>query len=236
MKIYIGKSDGGQRTVTVDGQPSVPRYASSKRRNVPFDWGIESPGSRHLAEELLADCAGVRTSRFVADHFATKVVSKLPANWVINSGEVEKWLRLTHKIGHSIQQAINEPSSVAEAAPSSVALRPKDFPDFPINPLKLHRPDWLESLRERIKPDVLAKRRFPRPKEVRISRSTDSTGEEAFYVYLIFPDSTPDEKLAWKKIEPMVSWVRNLIWTETGAQLWPYVKVKRQKEMSGGLS
>lgn len=95
--------------------------------------------------------------------------------------------------------------------------------------------DTLNDLRERIKPDELAKQGFPRPKSVRLSRATDSTGEAAFYVYLIFPDNTPDGKLAWKKIEPMVSWVRNLIWTETGAQLWPYVKVKRQKELAGGL-
>ena len=92
----------------------------------------------------------------------------------------------------------------------------------------------LDSLLERIKPDELAKHGFPRPKDVRLSRGTDSTGEEALYVYLVFPNKTPDEKLAWKKIEPMVSWVRNLIWTETGAQLWPCVKVRRQKELARG--
>lgn len=89
--------------------------------------------------------------------------------------------------------------------------------------------ETLESLRERIKPDELAKHGFPRPKDVLISRDTDSTGEEAFYVYLVFPNKTPDAKLAWKKIEPMVSWVRDLIWTETGALLWPYVRVRRRK-------
>src|SRR5436309_4114351 len=92
-------------------------------------------------------------------------------------------------------------------------------------------PNSLDNLREQIKPEELAKHGFPRPKDVRLSRGTDSTGEESFYVYLVFPDKTPDENLAWQKIEPMVSWVRNLIWTETGAQLWPYVKVRRQKEL-----
>ena len=96
--------------------------------------------------------------------------------------------------------------------------------------------DTLNNLRERINPDELARRGFRRPRNVRSSRGTDSTGEEAFYVYLIFPDNTPDEKLAWKRIEPMVSWVRSLIWTETGAQFWPYVKVKRQRELAGGLA
>jgi hypothetical protein len=97
-------------------------------------------------------------------------------------------------------------------------------------------PGSLDRLRERIKPEELAKQGFPRPKDVRLSQHPDSTGEEAFYVYLVFPDKTPDENLAWRNIEPMVSWVRNLIWNETGAQLWPYVKVRRQKELSGGLA
>ena len=73
-----------------------------------------------------------------------------------------------------------------------------------------------DSLRQRIKPDELAKHGFPRPKDVRLSRGTGIAGEEACYVYLVFPDKTPDEDLAWRKIEPMVSWVRDLLWTETG--------------------
>ena len=104
------------------------------------------------------------------------------------------------------------------------------------HPLTQHRGDWLERLRERIKPDELAKQGFPRPKDVQLSQSTDSTGEDAFYVFLIFPDKTPDDALAWEKIEPMVSWVRDLIWTETGERLWPYVKVKRQKQLAGGVT
>ncbi|HWY75155.1 MAG TPA: hypothetical protein VN281_06040 [Verrucomicrobiae bacterium] len=96
--------------------------------------------------------------------------------------------------------------------------------------------DALNDLRERIKPDELAKRGFPRPRDVQLFRGTDSTGEESFYVYLVFPDKTPDKNLAWKKIEPMVSWVRELILTETDHRLWPYVKVGRKKELAGRLA
>jgi hypothetical protein len=92
----------------------------------------------------------------------------------------------------------------------------------------------LTVLQERIQPAQLAKRGFPKPKDGWLTRVTDSSGDEAFYVYLIFPDHTPDEKLSWAKVEPMVSWVRNLIWTETGERLWPYVMVKRKKELAGG--
>ncbi len=235
MKVYRGKSDGGQKTVTVNGQPLAARYASNDRRNVPFDWGIESPGARHLAEAILADCTGAKTAPPLAHDFA-KELATWRADWETTSEEIEKWLKIKCAIGRSIQQASWTPSAFAEPAPSAVPLRPGDFPNFPVDPLKQHRPDWLDSLRERIQPDVLAKQGFPRPKDVRLSRSTDSTGEDAFYVYLVFPDKTAEEALAWEKVEPMVSWVRNLIWTETGARLWPYVKVKRQKELAGGLT
>lgn len=95
--------------------------------------------------------------------------------------------------------------------------------------------DTLNDLRERIKPDELVKHGFPRPKDVLLSRRTDSNGDEAVYVFLVFPNRTPENALAWKHIEPMVSWVRDLVWTRTGEQLWPYVKVKRQKDLAGGI-
>ena len=234
MKVYRGKIDGRQKIVTVNGRPLAMRYFSNERRNVPFDWGIESPGAQHLAEALLTDCAGANPADFLVQDFAREVVSQLPADWEFKSEEVEKWRRIKCAVGQSVQKAIHAPSAFAESPPSLVLRSPSDSPNFPVDPSK--RPSWLAGLRERIKPEELAKQGFPRPKDVRLSRSADSTGEDAYYVYLVFPDKTPEEALAWEKIEPMVSWVRNLIWTETGARLWPYVKVKRQKELTGGVA
>src|SRR5437660_10828783 len=96
--------------------------------------------------------------------------------------------------------------------------------------------DTLNELRERIKPEELAKHGFPRPRDVQLFQGRDSGGEEAFYVYLVFPNKTPDKNLTWKRIEPMVSWVRDLILTRTDYRLWPYVKVGRRKELAGRLA
>ena len=229
--MYKGKSDAGRKTVSVDGKPLTAIYPLNHRRYVSFDWGIESPGARHLAGSLLADCSGKLVQDFLARDFEIACVSHLRARWELKSEEIEKWLRIK-----KIAPVSAARSTSAEAAPPAVVLRPNEFPDFPVDPVKAHRSDWLDSLRERIKPDELAKHGFPRPKDVRLSRSADSTGEDAFYVFLVFPDKTPDAALTWKKIEPMVSWVRDLIWTETGERLWPYVKVKRQKELAGGVA
>jgi hypothetical protein len=92
----------------------------------------------------------------------------------------------------------------------------------------------LNQLREKIDPDELARQGFPRPSEVRLSKRPDSNGEAALYVYLVFPDNTPEKNLAWSKIEKMVSWVRDLALNEIDDGIWPYVKVKRKKELAGG--
>ena len=229
MKVYRGKTDGGRKIVTVDDRPLGKLYAANPRRNVDFDWGTQppSPGAVHLAEALIADCTGEKTANPLARAFANEKLSELPPNWEIKAEAIEKWLEMRVGILGSAQQAYWTSSAFEERATSHAEWKLSDFPIFP---------NLLNSLRERIKPDELAKQGFPRPKEVRLSRNTDSTGEEAFYVYLVFSDKTPDEALEWEKIEPMVSWVRDLIWTETGERLWPYVKVKRQKQLAGGLA
>lgn len=93
----------------------------------------------------------------------------------------------------------------------------------------------LNEVRTHIQPEELAKRGFPRPKRVSLIEGTDSEGEHAFHIYLAFPDDTPDEDLAWQKIEPMVSWVRKYVWDSTDGKYWPYVRVKREKEILAKL-
>ena len=235
MKVYRGSNDGGRKIVTVDGQPLVGLYPSNPRRNVKFDWGTQprSRGAVHLAEAILAVHTGSNIADSRASDFARQVLSTLPEEWEFPSEKVQNWLDKESRSGVSTLKGCWFPSALDQAAPSVGGFHLRDLPGFPS---KQGQPDWLDSMRERINPDALEKQGFPRPKDVRLSRSSDSTGEEAFYVYLVFPDRTPEEALAWEKIEPMVSWVRNLIWTETGARLWPYVKVKRQKELAGGLA
>jgi hypothetical protein len=93
----------------------------------------------------------------------------------------------------------------------------------------------LDDIRGQLQPGELAKRGFPVPKRISLMEGTDSEGEEAFHIYLVFPDNTPDEELAWNKIEPMVSWVRNLVWEGTGETRWPYIRVKREREIVAAL-
>jgi len=82
-----------------------------------------------------------------------------------------------------------------------------------------------------VQPDKLAQEGFPRPSRVSVVLSTDHTGEEAYYVYLIFPNETPDASLKWGKIKDMMRWVHDQVWRASGEERWPYVHVKREADL-----
>ena len=84
-----------------------------------------------------------------------------------------------------------------------------------------------------VQPERLAEQGFPVPNRVSVIFGTDHTGEEAYHVYLVFADDTPDTMLAWDKVKPMVRWVHDQIWKADGERRWPYVRVKRESEMLG---
>lgn len=93
-----------------------------------------------------------------------------------------------------------------------------------------------KALEALVEPAKLAEKGFPKPKRVTVSFADDHTGQSAYYVYLIFPNTVPDEALRWKKIQPMVTWVRDTIWKADGEQHFPYVRAVREKQVRGELA
>jgi hypothetical protein len=91
-------------------------------------------------------------------------------------------------------------------------------------------------LADLIQPDELAAAGFTGPSRVSVLAGTDHVGEDAYHVYLIFPDETAPDQLAWSKVKPMVQWVRDRIWKANGEQRWPYVRVKREADLLAELS
>lgn len=91
----------------------------------------------------------------------------------------------------------------------------------------------LNALEKRLSPDALAERGFPRPKRVQVSFGEDHMGDAAYFVYLIFPNSTSDSDISWKNISPMITWVRDFVRGEDGYRHRPYVQVKREFQMRG---
>jgi hypothetical protein len=87
-----------------------------------------------------------------------------------------------------------------------------------------------------VQPDNVVAQGFPRPERVSVIAGTDHTGEEAFHVYLVFRDDTPDAALEWGVVKPMVRWVRNEIRRASGEERWPYVRVARNADLLSALS
>ncbi|MBI4027036.1 MAG: hypothetical protein HY360_18775 [Verrucomicrobia bacterium] len=90
-----------------------------------------------------------------------------------------------------------------------------------------------KGLAELVQPSQLAEQGFTAPRRVSVIFGVDHTGEEAYHVYLVFPDQTPDSALAWNNVKDMVRWVQERIWKADGEQRWPYVRIKRESEIAG---
>jgi hypothetical protein len=86
-------------------------------------------------------------------------------------------------------------------------------------------------LADLIQPDKLAEAGFVPPKQVSVTAGTDHTGDDVYRVYLVFPNKTPADQLSWRKVKPMVQWVRDRIWKANGEQRWPYVQVARKADL-----
>lgn len=96
-------------------------------------------------------------------------------------------------------------------------------------------PTSLDEVLTKINPEAIKAEGFSKPKSVHLMKGMDGEGEEALFVYVVYPDNTPDQQLAWAKIEPLVSWVRDIVWQTTGLSQWPYVWVKRESEISAKI-
>jgi hypothetical protein len=115
-------------------------FPNDDRRSVCFGWGNESPGTKHLAQAILLDYAGENAMRRHAHDFMIEVVSKLPTPWSFESDKIAKWLKRKNEVGQSVQKACSAPPRSEEPPPPTVPLRPSDFPNFPVDPLKRDRP------------------------------------------------------------------------------------------------
>jgi len=90
----------------------------------------------------------------------------------------------------------------------------------------------LNDVRSEIQPTKLKEAGFTfLPQRVSLIEGINSDKEHVYYVYLVYSNNTPEPNLAWKKIEPIVTWVRKHVWDRTGQTTWPYVKVKREQEL-----
>ena len=93
----------------------------------------------------------------------------------------------------------------------------------------------VSKLQALIQPEVLAKHGFPKPERVLLLEQRDSTDLDSYYVYVVYPEKTPDDALRRAKIAPVEKWVKQTIYDQAGYERYPYVWVRRPSELPPGL-
>ena len=93
----------------------------------------------------------------------------------------------------------------------------------------------VSELQKMIQPDRFVKEGFPKPDRVLLLELPDSTDLESYYVYVVYPEKTPDDELRRAKIAPIEQWVKQTIYDNAGYQRYPYVWVRRPSELPPGL-
>jgi hypothetical protein len=78
-----------------------------------------------------------------------------------------------------------------------------------------------------VQPDKLAANGFPQPKEVHVETYTDSTGDPAFKVDVVFPKGTASTKLLSSAVEEMTRWITRTLYAASEGHRFPYVRVRR---------
>ncbi len=72
----------------------------------------------------------------------------------------------------------------------------------------------------------------PVPQKVLVQNALDSDGEPVLRVYLVYPNSVPEETLRWKKIRPLLEWVRTAVENEDPEGRYVFVKARREKDLA----
>lgn len=85
----------------------------------------------------------------------------------------------------------------------------------------------VHDLNRLVTPDVLAGRGFRKPTKVVVREGSDSTGHDAYYVWVIYPDNIPQKDLALRQTAPLQDWIEAELSKAVGDDAYTYVMIKQ---------
>lgn len=88
----------------------------------------------------------------------------------------------------------------------------------------------MTELQDLISVEKLQEQGFSKVREVHIDEGLDSTGDPAYFIWVLMDDAVSSEELSWKALEPMQSTIFRIAWAFSREKIWPFVRVKRVKE------
>jgi len=93
--------------------------------------------------------------------------------------------------------------------------------------------DTLHKLNELVKAEEVQKKfpKLPKPDHITVSEYTDSIGDDAYEIVIVYADKVPDKALDFDKLSPMVKWIRNLVFQYGEADRWPYFRFFHKSDL-----
>lgn len=80
---------------------------------------------------------------------------------------------------------------------------------------------------------TLAKLRELSPEvcDLKVSVGRDSTGDPAVHLTVVLSDKVTDKAILSGKFRRLEEWIHTTIWIRGGCEFWPYVTLRREREM-----
>ncbi len=88
----------------------------------------------------------------------------------------------------------------------------------------------MTELQDLISVEKLQQQGFSKVREVHIDEGLDSTGDPAYFIWVLMDDAVPDTALKWGVLEPMFNHVRQTAWLFSREKIYPYVRVQKVSE------
>jgi Family of unknown function (DUF6166) len=74
------------------------------RCDFPWEWGNKNRGAWLLAVALLLSAHSEWAAQYLAAEFMSQVVANLPAEWTMDSEQIDRWVRVTRHNIASVQE------------------------------------------------------------------------------------------------------------------------------------
>ncbi len=79
---------------------------------------------------------------------------------------------------------------------------------------------------------IRAQKLGPVPQKVLVQPTLDSDGEPVLWAYLVYPNTVSEEALRWKKIWPLLEWVRSALERKDPEGRYVFVEARRKSDMA----
>lgn len=88
----------------------------------------------------------------------------------------------------------------------------------------------MAELQDLISVESLQQQGFPNVREVHIDEGPDSTGDAAYFIWVLLDDDVPAEALKWSSLEPLFNTIWQAAWSFSRERIYPYIRVQKVSE------